>query len=171
MIRIVTLGTFDEKQLEKLTQTLYTAFGVGTEHSGEVKLPAGMSEPLDARKLLDQVDTVRAYADDKLLYLTAMKLADRELPSGKAPTSGFCLYGRDKALISIHPAKDLDEEGLKLVSRHALHQLGHAWELHHCLDPRCSMYPPWTPSFVTGDAIFCTFCRDKSEQKIRLGKS
>ncbi len=171
MIRIVTLDEFDEKQLQKLTQTLYTAFGVGTEHSGSVKVPAGMSEPLDPLALLQQVDTVRAYADDKLLYLTSRKLAERTLPSGKAPSSGYCFYGKDKALITIAPAKDLEEGAEKLVARHALHQLGHAWELHHCLDPRCAMYPPWTPSFVTGDSTFCTFCREKSEQKIRLGKS
>ena len=52
-----------------------------------------------------------------------------------------------------------------------MHQIGHAWELHHCLDPRCSMYLPWTPSFAAGEPIFCTFCRDKSEQKLRLAKS
>jgi predicted Zn-dependent protease len=52
-----------------------------------------------------------------------------------------------------------------------MHQLGHTWELHHCLDPRCAMYPPWTLNFEGGDTFFDTFCRDKSEQKIRLAKS
>ena len=170
MIRVITLDEFDEKQLQQLCKTLYTAFGVGAEVSKKMSPPTGMSEPLDAVKLLQDIDTVRAYPDDKLLYLTTRKLADRDLPSGKAPTIGFCWYGKDRALISIHPAKDL-ESAFKVAGRNALHQLGHTWELHHCLDPRCSMYPPWTPSFVTGDAIFCTFCRDKSEQKIRLGKS
>jgi hypothetical protein len=33
------------------------------------------------------------------------------------------------------------------------------------------MYPPWTPSFPNGEPVFDTFCRDKSEQKIRLAKS
>ena len=66
--------------------------------------------------------------------------------------------------------KDL-EAGAKLVARHALQLLGHTWDLHHCLDPRCAMYPPWTPSYPAGDAPFCTFCRDKSEQRIRLAKS
>ena len=63
------------------------------------------------------------------------------------------------------------EEEARLIGRNALHQLGHLWELHHCLDPRCSMYPPWTPSFPQGDTTFCAFCRDKSEAKIRLAKS
>jgi len=170
VIRVVTLDPFDDKQLAKFTQTLYTAFGVGTENAGLVELPRGFSEPLDAEKLLAEAPRVRAYPDDKVLYVTSRKLKERTLPSGVAPTHGFCSYGKNLAVISTSPVKDL-ETGLKLVSRHALHQLGHLWELHHCLDPRCSMYLPWTPSFATGDSIFCTFCRDKSEQKIRLSKS
>ncbi len=113
---------------------------------------------------------VRSFADDKLLYLTRRKLKERVLASGTAPTQGFAQYGKERAIISTHGYKDL-EASLKMVGRHALHQLGHLWELHHCLDPRCSMYPPWTPSFATGEPTFCAFCRDKSEQKLRLAKS
>lgn len=171
MIRVVTLDEFDPKQLEKFCQTLYTAFGVGCEHTGDVSVPEGASEPFDAVKLLDTLPRVAAYVDDKVLFLTKRKLADRDLPSGKAPTHGFAWQGKDRAIITTHPKKDLEEAAMKFATRHALHQVGHLWELHHCLDPRCSMYPPWTPSFQNGDAIFCTFCRDKSEQKIRLAKS
>ena len=170
MIRVVTLDPHDEKQLAKLCQTLYAAFGVGCEVSGQVNAPGGLHEPFDAAKLIEEVAAVRAYADDKLLYITGKKLKDRALSSGAVPTHGFARYGRDRALITTSGVKNL-EEGLKSVARQALHQLGHLWELHHCLDPRCAMYPPWTPSFAQGDAIFCTFCRDKSEQKIRLAKS
>ncbi|NTX00756.1 hypothetical protein HUA74_01545 [Myxococcus sp. CA051A] len=170
MIRVVTLDPFDDKQLAKLNRTLYTAFGVGSEHSGTAEIPPGLGEPLDAEKLLDQVKGIRAYQDDKVLLLTSRKLKERELPSGVAPTPGFARQGKDRAVITLLPHKDL-EVGFKPVARHALHQLGHLWELHHCLDPRCSMYPPWTPSFSSGEPIFCTFCREKSEQKIRLAKS
>ncbi len=170
MIRVVTLDAFDEKHLARFNRTLYTAFGVGSEHTSQVELPAGLSEPLEVAKVLDQVKGVRAYQDDKVLYLTSRRLKERELPSGRAPTSGFARFGKDKAIISSHPYKDL-EAGYKHIARHALHQLGHLWELHHCLDPRCSMYPPWTPSFGAGEPSFCTFCREKSEQKIRMAKS
>ena len=170
MIRVVTLDPFDDKQLAKFNRTLYTAFGVGSEHSGSVEVPPGMSEPLEAERLLNEVKGIRAYQDDKVLILTSRKLKERELPSGVAPTPGFARHGKDRAIISILPHKDL-ETGFKAIGRHALHQLGLLWELHHCLDPRCSMYPPWTPSFPQGEAIFCTFCREKSEQKIRLAKS
>jgi hypothetical protein len=166
----MTLDEFDAKPLAKLCGTLFTAFGIGTEHSGHMAIPDGMNEPLDPYKLLDQLGTYRVFADDKRLYLTSRKLKDRTLPSGTAPTAGYCWYGKDRAIVSTHGVKDF-EASLKLVSRHALHQLGHVWELHHCLDPRCAMYPPWTPSFVSGDASFCNFCREKSEAKIRLVKS
>ncbi len=170
MIRIITLDPFEDAHIKKLSQTLYTAFAVGCEHSGSVKVPEGLQEPYDARQLIDQAAGVRAYADDKLLYLTSKKLKDRELVSGTAPTHGFARFGRDRALLSTAVVKSM-EEGLKTVARHALHQLGHLWELHHCLDVRCAMYPPWTPSFPQGDTVFCAFCRDKSDQKIRLAKS
>ncbi len=170
MIRVVTLEEYDPKQIEKLCGMLYTAFGVGCEAAGKVPWPSGVGDLVDARKLIEHVDPVRAYADDKLLYLTSKKLKDRELPSGTAPTQGYALYGKDRALVTTHGVKNWDE-GLKRIARNSLHQLGHVWDLYHCLDPRCSMYPPWTPSFANGDAIFCSFCREKSEQKIRLAKS
>lgn len=170
MIRVATLEEFDQKQVEKLCRALYTAFGVGAEHAGHVRFPPGLAEPYDAEKLLDAVEKVRAYADDKTLYVTKSRLKERTLPTGIAPTHGHCRYGRDRAIVTIHPAKDI-ETHLKLISRHAMHQVGHLWDLYHCLDPRCAMYPPWTPSFAQGDSIFCNFCREKSEQKIRLAKS
>ena len=170
MIRVATLDEFDPKLLAKFCATLYQAFGVGCEHSGLVRYPEGLSEPFESQKLLEMAPAVRAYQDDKVLYLSSRKLKERTLATGTAPTAGFALYGRDRALVTSYPKKNL-EEGSKLVSRNALHQVGHLWELHHCLDPRCSMYPPWTPSFANGDATFCPFCREKSEQKIRLAKS
>ena len=170
MIRLVTLDDYDPKQIEKLCRALYTAFGVGCEQSTRVPWPSGVGDPADARKLIEHVDPVRAYADDKILYLVHKRLKDRELPSGTVPTQGYALYGKDRALVTTHGVKNL-EEGLKRVTRNSMHQLGHLWDLYHCLDPRCSMYLPWTPSFASGDAIFCSFCRDKSEQKIRLAKS
>jgi len=86
------------------------------------------------------------------------------------PSSGFATQNGPRAIVTSAGVKD-PEAGLKLIARHAMHQLGHTWELHHCLDPRCAMYPPWTLNYDAGDTFFDTFCRDKSEQKIRLAKS
>lgn len=170
MIRVVTLEEHDPKHVEKFCRVLYQAFGVGTEYSGTVRVPDGFTEPYEAQRLLDALPSVRSFKDDKILYITTRKLKERVLLSGTAPTPGFCKYNQDRALVSMVGLKDM-ETSMKPVSRHSLHQLGHLWELHHCLDPRCSMYPPWTPSFPQGDASFCAFCREKSEQKIRQEKS
>ncbi|WP_434382454.1 hypothetical protein [Melittangium boletus] len=170
MIRVVTLDSFDEKQIAKLCQALYTAFGVGSEHSGQKEVPPGMSEPLDAEQLIKDIKGVRAYEDDKVLFITSRKLKERELPGGKAPTTGYALYNQNRAIITTHGHKDF-EAAFKPIARNALQQIGHLWGLHHCLDPRCAMYPPWTPSFNTGEPSFCSFCREKSEQKLRLAKS
>jgi archaemetzincin len=170
VIRVVTVDEFDDKQLKKFCQVLYAAFGIGCEHSGLSPIPGDQHEPFDGYKLMESVKPGLAYADDKVLYLTSRKLKDRVVPSGTVPTLGCAKYGMDKAIMTTLGTQGL-EEGIKHVGRHALHQVGHLWELHHCLDPRCSMYPTWTPSFPLGDAIFCNYCREKSERKIRLAKS
>lgn len=170
MIRVVTLDEFDVKYLEKLCRTLYAAFGVGAEHSEDVKVPPSTPEPFEPQRLLQDLPKVRTFADDKILFLTSRKLKERQLPTGTAPTQGWAEHGGTRAVLSTHGFKDF-EAAHKHIARHALHQIGHLWDLHHCLDPRCAMYPSWTPSFATGDALFCPFCREKSEQKIRLASS
>ena len=170
MIRIATLEELEPKEIAKFRDGLYAAFGVGCEHSGAVELPPGFTEPFDAPALLAALRPVQAYPDDKTLFLTQRKLGDRELPTGKVPSQGYAEFGKSRALLSIAGSKGLGED-LKWVTRQAMHQLGRLWELHHCLDPRCAMYPTWTPSFATGDSTFDNFCREKSEQKIRLSKS
>jgi archaemetzincin len=170
VIRVVTLDSYEPKIIDRLCRLLFQAFGVGCDHAGELPVPAGQTAPFGAEALANAAPVPRLYADDRVLFLTARPLKPRTLISGVAPTDGFAQYGGQRALITTGGVKDV-EASLKLVARHAMHQLGHCWDLHHCLDPRCAMYPPWTPSFSAGDAIFDTFCREKSEQKIRLAKS
>ena len=58
------------------------------------------------------------------------------------------------------------------LAREAIHFLGHLWGLHHCPDARCAMHPSWSQALSpTPDADLCTFCREKSERKVRLAKS
>lgn len=170
MIRIVTLDEFDPAVLKQLAKALYTAFGVGAEHSGAAEAPAGLGEAADAHALLAALPRVAALADDKVLFLTLRKLAPRKLPSGEAPTHGVSSYGEQRAVLSAAGIKSL-AENVPLLARYAMQEVGHAFGLHHCLDPRCAMYPQWTPSYVEGEASFCTFCREQSEQKIRQMKS
>ncbi len=139
MIRVVTLDEYDPKVLQALCKVLYPAFGVGSEHSGQFPPPAGLVEPFDAHKLLEQAPSVRAFSDDKVLYLTGRKLAPRKLLSGEAPTYGISKYGGQRALVSTAHMKNVPDN-VKTVARYALQELGHTWGLHHCLDPRCAMY-------------------------------
>jgi predicted Zn-dependent protease len=171
MIRIVTLDEFDPLLLGALAKTLYTSFGVGAEHSGSVSVPDGHAEPYDANKLLDVLPKVQAFSDDKVLYLTAKKLADRKLVPGPAPTYGLSRYNSQRCIVSTAHLKGLTPETVGMLARFAMQEVGHAFGLHHCLDARCAMYAQWTPSYPAGEASFCTFCRDQSEQKIRQTKS
>ena len=171
MIRVFTLDEFDPALLKALTSSLYTAFGVGAEHSGEVTAPHGQQEPYDANKLLDTLPRVSALTDDKVLFLTARKLAPRKLPSGEAPTYGLSRYAAQRSVVTTAHIKGLSVDTVKTLARYAMQEVGHTYGLHHCLDPRCAMYPQWTPSYVGGDATFCTFCRDTVDARIRETKS
>jgi predicted Zn-dependent protease len=170
MIRIVTLDEFDAPILKELARVLYTTFGVGAEHSGNVTVPHGQQEPYDANKLLDALPKVHAFQDDKVLFLTTRKLAPRKLPSGEAPTTGLARYNGQRAVVTSAHVKSL-AENVRLLARYAMQEIGHAYGLHHCLDARCAMYAQWTPSYLLGDAIFCTFCREQIEAKVRSLKS
>ena len=170
MIRIVTLDEYSPELLTQLTGVLYRAFGVGSEHTGTVAVPNGHREPFDANALLEALPKVTAFADDKVLYLTSRKLAPRALLTGEAPTYGVSRYGAQRALVTSAHVKKLDE-GVDLLARYAMQEVGHTFGLHHCLDPRCAMYPQWTPSYAEGDAAFCVFCREQTEQRVRLAKS
>lgn len=171
MIRIVTLDEFDPLILKALARSLYTVFGVGAEQGGFVTTPHGQHEPYDAHKLLDALPKVDAFTDDKVLFLTNRRLAPRKLVAGEAPTYGLARYGQQRCLVSSAHLKGLAPDSIKGLARLAMQEVGHAFGLHHCLDPRCAMYPQWTPSFPNGEATFCTFCREQSEQKIRQTKS
>jgi predicted Zn-dependent protease len=168
LIRIVTLDEFDPAVVKLLAKLLYQAFGVGTEQAGTEA--AGTAEPLDAEKLLETLPKVAAYADDKVLFLTSRKLKPRALVSGEAPTYGLSRYNAQRVIVSAAQLKNLEED-ISPLGRLAMQEIGHAFGLYHCLDARCAMYPQWTPEFADGDAVFCVFCRDQSDQKIRQLKS
>lgn len=170
MIRVVPLDEFDTAFLGKLCKALYAAFGVGSEPAATVNVPAALHEPFDASKLLDQLPKVPAFPDDKVLFLTARKLAPRKLFSGEAPTTGLARYGGQRAILSLAHVKTPGDD-VEKVARYALQEVGHAFGLHHCLDARCAMHPTWTPSFSSGAPIFCGFCRDRIDQTVRLAKS
>ena len=181
MIRIVTLEAFDPTDIQALARTLFQAFGLGTEHAGDRALPSDVEQDdgrYDAEALIAEVAPVKTFADDKVLYLTSVPLALRPGPLGEPPCWGFAQYGGEKAVVSTSrfPARGVSEASIdawrKRLARESIHAVGHLWDLHHCYDARCAMHPSWSPHLgPTPDSSLCTFCREKSERKIRLAKT
>ncbi|HTP29754.1 MAG TPA: archaemetzincin [Anaeromyxobacteraceae bacterium] len=181
MIRIVTLGPFEEADIAVLSRTLYQAFGLGTEHAGQRSLPPEAEKDdgrYDAEKLIAKVEPIKTFADDKVLYLTSATLALREGPLGEPPSWSFAEYGSEKAIVSTarFPARGSSETAIeawrKRLARESIHAIGHLWDLHHCYDARCAMHPPWSPSLPANpEADLCAFDREKSERRIRLAKT
>ena len=181
MIRVVTLDPIDPTDMAFLTRTLYQAFGLGTEFAGERTLPAGLEGKdgrIDAVRLLREAPAVRSYADDKVVYLTAAPLSLPEGPLGEPPCWGFADYGKDRAVVTTAhlPVRGVSETSIenyrRRLARETVHVVGHLWDVHHCYDARCAMHPSWSPSLAANPEMeLCSFCRDKSERKIRLAKT
>jgi len=181
VIRIVTLAPYDEGDIAFLSRTLFQAFGLGTEHVGTRGLPKaaeGKDGRHDAQKLLDEVTPVRAFADDKVLYLTSAELSLPEGPLGEPPAWGFALQDGDRAVVStsFFAPRGVTEASIEIfrrrLARESIHFVGHLWGLHHCYDARCAMHPSWSPT-LPADPEFDldAFCREKSERRIRMAKT
>jgi predicted Zn-dependent protease len=180
VIRVVTLAKLDPTDVTALTKALYRAFGVGTEHSGDRELPAiaGPKGRIEAPALLAAAPQVRALTDDKVLFLTDAALSLPAGPLGEPPCFGFSEYDGRNAVVSVAklPARGVSEASVEAwrrrLARESIHFLGHLWGLHHCVDARCAMHPSWSPALATApDADLCTFCREKSEERIRAAKT
>jgi archaemetzincin len=181
VIRVVTLDEIDPTDMAFLTGTLYRAFGVGTEHAGSKPVPAAAKTAdgrLDAVKLLREVDPIRTFADDKILFITGAPLALQPGPLGEPPCWGFAELGGARAVVTTSklPPRGVTEASIETyrrrLAREATHAIGHLWDLHHCYDPRCAMHPSWSQSLPASPEMdLCTFCREKSERRVRLAKT
>jgi len=181
VIRVVTTDKLDHADMAFLTATLYRAFGLGTEHAGDRPLPRDAATDdgrLDAVKFLQEVAPVRTFADDKVLYITSAPLALPPGPLGEPPCWGFAQYGGERAVISTSrlPERGVTEASIEAwrrrLARESIHAIGHLWDLHHCYDAKCAMHPSWSPSLPANPEMdLDTFCREKSERRIRLAKT
>ena len=181
MIRIVTLARMDPADMAFLTRTLFRAFGVGTEHAGDKPVPKEArtdDDRLDAVKLLKEVDPVRSFADDKVLFITDQPLALKPGPLGEPPCWSFAEFGGARAVMTTSklPQRGVTEASIEAYqrrfAREATHAIGHLWDLHHCYDPRCAMHPSWSQGLPANPEMdLDTFCREKSERKVRLAKT
>lgn len=171
MIHVVTLEEFPEEEVQAVCRALFAAFGVGSEHVGSQPLPSEAREKgkLDSVKLLAEAGPVKTFADDKILFLVQSALADREGPRGPLPTQGYAQYGGGKAVASANGLTPDPGARGQALAKLAVHQVGHLWDLHHCLDYRCAMTPPWGVAYARGSAPeLCSFCRDKSERRMKI---
>ncbi|MCL2012816.1 MAG: hypothetical protein FWG75_08535 [Cystobacterineae bacterium] len=169
MIRIAHFEEYEPKFLRALQRHLYTSFGLGCEQAGCVPWPLENREPnspVDGLLLLNTAPKIDGLPSDRTLYLTQRKLQTRKLLTGELHTSGLSQYKGMRALLSLPPHEEL-ERLQKQIFRLAIAELGHNFGLHHCLDPRCAMYPPWTLPQASTEASFCNFCRALSERYIR----
>jgi hypothetical protein len=176
MIHVITLETFEEDAVRHVCRSLFAAYGVGSEHAADLPLPesARAGKAIDPVKLLTGVTPPKTFADDKVIYLVRTPLAPRPSSSGPLPSHGYALYGEGRAVASsaeaIPPPTSAEPELAKLdaFAKVAVHQVGHLWNLHHCLDLRCSMALPWLPGYFQGSSAgLCSFCRDKSERRMK----
>ncbi len=173
MIRVVTLSEFEQETLDLVLKKLQNAYGVGSEIGRRATMPSEAYDPAadayDAVKTLAEAEDVRAFGDDKILFLTDRPLTLPVGPMGAGPVDGFADDGGLKAIATtagLGGSKTLPlPEGL---AKRAARQVGHLFGLHHCYDARCAMLPGWAEGFAQyPEVTLCPFCRDKSERRIQ----
>lgn len=173
MIRVVTLGEFEQETLDLVLKRLQGAYGVGAEIGRRAAMPSEAYDPAedayDALKTLEEAEDVKAFGDDKILFLTDRPLSLPVGPMGKGPIDGFAQYNSLKAIATsagLGQAKSLPvPEG---IAKRAARQVGMLFGLHHCFDTRCAMLPGYLDGFTQHpDTMLCPFCRDKSERRIQ----
>lgn len=177
MIHVVTLEPFEAEQIQTVCRALFVAYGIGSEPAGEFEIPSDAQDgdQIDAVKLLAEAPRIKTFADDKILFLIQSALGPRESLAGPLPTHGYAQYGGDKAIVSAAGAPlppgiaDPREARGQALAKLSIHQVGHLWDLHHCLDARCAMTPPWGVLYTRDShAELCGFCREKSERRMKL---
>ena len=118
MIRVVTLDAYDAEaaSTEALQDALHGVRRGLRARRATCALPGGAERAVRRRQaLLEALPASRAYADDKILYLTSRKLKDRARSSPGTRRPGLrALRQGPRALVSSAGVKDL-EASLKLV--------------------------------------------------------
>jgi len=172
VIRVVTLSEFEDETLALVLKSLQNAYGVGAEIGRRTSMPqeayVAASDAYDAQKTVAEAEDVRAFGDDKILFLTDRPLLLPVGPMGPGPIDGYADYGGQKAVAT---SAGLGGKSLPVpegLAKRATRQAGHLFGLHHCHDAKCAMVPGWTEGFVQHpETALCPFCREKSERRIQ----
>jgi len=177
VIRVVPLEAFEEPDLRFACDALFKAFGVGTVVTEPAELPRieELDGGLPAAELVKAALAPRGIADDVTLFLTRRRLSQAKGPHGAPPTHGFAAYDGDRAIVTtalFGKLAELSEEFQKRLAKQAVHEVGHLFGLHACLEAKCSMGPPWTELYAQHvEPTLCNFCREKSEKRLQLARA
>ena len=177
MIRVIAVGDVEASLLQKVCSKLYQVFGVGCEAGPALPMPAsrrGRSAKagLDAAAFLEQAHSGRNALQKKdiVLYVTTKALSPIELPTGiSEQPSSLSLPDKRCGVVSLDklPQASTPERLVQRASKLAVHEVGHLLGLRHCVEAKCTMYPPWTPAFTASEAIqLCAFCQDRCERRL-----
>ncbi len=171
MLHLGPRAACEAEEAQAVGKALTAAVGMGSEPGGELEIPddAQEGDKLDVVKLLAEAGPVKTFADDKILFLVHSPLAPRLSPTGAIPTHGYAKYSGDKAVASDAGFSSDPAVRTLALCKLAVHQVGHLWDLHHCLDYRCAMSPPWGVAYARSPAAeLCAFCREKSERRMKI---
>jgi predicted Zn-dependent protease len=173
MINVVTLEEHEPELVQSVCRALFTAYGVGAEHTAKLSIPetAVVEGGLDAELVVQKAESLKIFGDDKVLYLVKRPFRPRTSPVGPVPTHGFADYGKERAALSsalVFQGVTTPEAQGARIAKLAVHTVGHLFDLHHCVDNRCAMAVPWGQLFIQGQSVeLCNFCREKSERSMK----
>ncbi len=143
-ILISPIGQYSEELLGRIITDTERVFGFPTQ---TVRLLDSVDFALDSKRNQCHSTAILTklaeLAPDHALKILAITHNDLFIPI-LTYVYGEAQLGGKSAIISLHRLKeglsDQDETYLERISKEAVHELGHTFNLRHCKDPACIMH-------------------------------